>query len=98
MSSSDRDEVLRLLARALYDGTGRPPQKDMVIEIRNERFSMVAPFARAEHRGELPEHSIVTPGLIDIQINGANDVQFNDDPTVEGLRKIAIGAERGGTA
>lgn len=70
----------------------------MVIEVADGRFSRVAPYARGEHGSDLPEHPIVTPGLIDIQINGANDLQFNDAPTVEALRRIAVGAERGGTA
>lgn len=98
MRSNDRNKVLRFLARTLHDGTGGPPQKDSVVEIRNGRFSRITPFTRGEHGSDLPEHAIVTPGLIDIQINGANDVQFNDQPTVEALRQIAIGAERGGTA
>lgn len=98
MSSNDRNEVLRLLARTLYDGTGGPPQKDIIVEIKDGRFSRIAPFRRGAHGGDLPDHAIVTPGLIDIQINGANDVQFNDEPTPEALRQIAVGAERGGSA
>lgn len=89
---------MKLLARILHDGTGRPAQTDMVVEVAHGRFSRISPYDRAEHGGDLAEHPIVTPGFIDIQINGANDVQFNDTPTLEGLRLIAEGAERGGTA
>lgn len=98
MNSNSARIPEKLLARTLHDGTGQPPRTDMVIEVADGRFSRVAPYVRGEHAADLPEHAIVTPGLIDIQINGANDVQFNDTPTVEGLRDIAIGAERGGTA
>lgn len=98
MNSGDAGPGGKLLARTLHDGTGRPPQRDMVIEIAQGRFRRIAPWTRAEHGTGLAEHAIVTPGLIDIQINGANDVQFSDAPTVEALSQIAIGAERGGTA
>jgi N-acetylglucosamine-6-phosphate deacetylase len=35
----------------------------------------------------------LVPGFIDTQVNGGGDVLFNDEPTVEGLRRIA-GAHR----
>lgn len=98
MNSSDPQTDRRLLARTMFDGTGRAPQTDMVIEIAGGRFARIAPYDRNDHGTDLAEHPVITPGLIDIQINGANDVQFNDQPTVEALRQIAIGAERGGTA
>jgi N-acetylglucosamine-6-phosphate deacetylase len=40
---------------------------------------------------------IICPGFVDMQINGANDVQFNDTPTVDGIAAIAEGARQGGT-
>ncbi len=98
MPSSDRGAPRRILARTLYDGTGAEPRKDVLIEISKGIFTRIAPYRTGEAQQELEEQSIVAPGLIDIQINGANDVQFNDTPTVEGLRRIAQGAERGGTA
>lgn len=98
MNSNDGGAGMKLLARMLLDGTGRPAQRDMVVEAAHGRFSRISPYDRAEHGTDLAEYPIVTPGFIDIQINGANDVQFNDTPTVEGLRRIAAGAGRGGTA
>lgn len=44
------------------------------------------------------EADIVSAGFIDLQINGAADMMFNDTPTVEALRAIAWGARQGGTA
>jgi N-acetylglucosamine-6-phosphate deacetylase len=58
---------------------------------------------RAASAGEAHAHGavladIVTPGFIDLQINGAKDRQFNFDPSVETLERIAEGARAGGTA
>lgn len=45
----------------------------------------------------LPEGSIVSPGLIDIQVNGGGGVLFNDAPTVEGITRIAAAHRMQGT-
>lgn len=39
----------------------------------------------------------LVPGFIDTQVNGGGDVLFNDDPTVDGLRRIASAHRRFGT-
>jgi N-acetylglucosamine-6-phosphate deacetylase len=39
----------------------------------------------------------LVPGFIDTQVNGGGDVLFNDEPTVEGLRRIATAHRRFGT-
>jgi len=39
----------------------------------------------------------LVPGFIDTQVNGGGDVLFNDEPTVEGLRRIAAAHRRYGT-
>lgn len=86
------------LAETLYDGTGSPPLSQIVITCADGLITALTPFDLATHGAKLPRYPIVTPGLIDIQINGANDVQFNDQSDVAGLRRIAEGAEKGGTA
>lgn len=88
----------RLLARSLFDGSGAAPQTDMVVEATEGRITKIAPFRQGDALDGLDEHDILMPGLIDIQINGANDVQFNDTPTAQALAQMAQGAERGGTA
>ena len=45
----------------------------------------------------LPEDSIVSPGLIDIQVNGGGGVMFNDCPTVPGIERIAAAHRMQGT-
>lgn len=39
----------------------------------------------------------LAPGFIDWQVNGGGDTLFNNEPTVEGLKKIVSGHLRGGT-
>lgn len=39
----------------------------------------------------------LVPGFIDTQVNGGGDVLFNDEPTVEGLHRIAAAHRRFGT-
>ena len=39
----------------------------------------------------------LVPGFIDTQVNGGGDVLFNDEPTVDGLRRIAAAHRRYGT-
>lgn len=39
----------------------------------------------------------MVPGLLDLQVNGGGDVLFNDEPTVEGLRRITEAHARLGT-
>ncbi|WP_112323606.1 N-acetylglucosamine-6-phosphate deacetylase [Oceanibium sediminis] len=84
-----------VFARTLYDGASEEAQRDMLIGIEGGRIAFITSgdAAGASHFAD-----IVTPGLIDLQINGAADVQFNDDPTVDALARIAQGAAEGGTA
>ena len=39
----------------------------------------------------------LVPGFIDTQVNGGGDVLFNDEPTVDGLRRIAQAHRKFGT-
>jgi N-acetylglucosamine-6-phosphate deacetylase len=39
----------------------------------------------------------VSPGFIDLQVNGGGDVLFNEEPTVDGLAQIAAGHRKFGT-
>ncbi|MCB2129544.1 MAG: N-acetylglucosamine-6-phosphate deacetylase [Rhodobacteraceae bacterium] len=90
---------LILLADRLYDGVAPDFQRDQAIVLRG---GMVAEMrdATAQDRGSphAVRTAIAAPGMIDIQINGAADAQFNFDPTPETLGRMAAGAREGGTA
>ncbi|MFV0492966.1 MAG: N-acetylglucosamine-6-phosphate deacetylase [Pseudorhodobacter sp.] len=89
-------KVLR--ARTLYDGTGTEPLPDQAIIIEAGRIAAVLPFTDAPEMPILADAEIVTPGFIDLQINGAGGVLFNDQPDLDGLRIMAQALRKGGTA
>ncbi len=86
-------------ARALYDGSAEEPLRDQVVEIASGRIATVRPFGGGEGaKAEIISADVVAPGFIDLQINGAADVQFNEEPSVEAIARIAAGARAGGSA
>lgn len=86
---------MRLIhADTLYDGSGGAPRRNCLIEIKDGRICKVTTSPAPKGA---PSIEIVTPGFIDLQINGAADIQFNDDPSPEGIARIAEGARQGGS-
>ena len=67
----------------------------MVVLIKNGIITDVRPAQRSDQPVKTVD--IMTPGFVDMRINGANDVQFNDTPTAGGISAIAQGARQGGT-
>jgi len=47
--------------------------------------------------GSVHENTLLLPAFVDIQVNGGGDVQFNQQPSVQGLEKIAAAHAQGGT-
>ena len=55
-----------------------------------------ATIVQAAHIG-LPPGSLLSPGLVDVQVNGGGGVLFNDAPTAHAARAIAAAHRRLGT-
>ena len=86
-----------VFAKTLFDG-GLEPRFNILIEIENGRIKSLCGLNEKDVPLNALNAPIVAPGFIDIQINGAMDRQFTDDPTLEAIEAIATGARQGGTA
>src|SRR5262245_22544114 len=85
---------------ALVNGRVLTPEgwrDDSAVLIEQGRIAAITPAddarVRARQQHDL-QGRILAPGFIDTQVNGGGDVLFNDAPTVETLRAIAL-AHRG---
>lgn len=70
------------------------------VVLEGERITEVLPGPAdvpESERVRLPEGSLLVPGFIDTQINGAGGVLFNETPTVEAALAIAAAVRRSGT-
>ncbi|KFA93385.1 N-acetylglucosamine-6-phosphate deacetylase [Archangium violaceum] len=80
--------------------TGERMLEDHGVVLEGERIRAVVPLdavpagARVER---LPEGTLLVPGFLDAQVNGAGGVLFNDTPTPEAALAIAAAARRSGT-
>lgn len=100
MSSFDRGlRPERVLARQLFDGEGEVGLPDRIIDLEKGRIVAVRPAEDAELVDPaIISADVVAPGFIDLQINGAGGAQFNFDPSIATLERMADGARKGGTA
>ena len=72
----------------------------LAVRLRDDRILDVVPDADAQLEGcERVDlgGQVLAPGFIDLQVNGGGDVLFNDAPSVETLRRIALAHRRYGT-
>lgn len=91
--------ISAIAARTLYDGVHDDPLSDQLVTIEDRTISGIRPLPKAPERIEdTMVVDVLAPGFIDMQINGAADTQFNEEPTADALARIAAGARQGGTA
>jgi N-acetylglucosamine-6-phosphate deacetylase len=63
-----------------------------IVAVTSEDDPRVAPAQRRDLKG-----AFLTPGFVDCQVNGGGGVLFNDDPSVETIRRIGAAHRRFGT-
>jgi len=86
-----------ILAQRVFDGVGW--HGPMLLRCADGRIAGLepAPLAPPEGCMRLPDDAILTPGFIDVQVNGGGGVLLNDDPSVAAVRRIAEAHRRFGT-
>ncbi|WP_170383507.1 N-acetylglucosamine-6-phosphate deacetylase [Ruegeria atlantica] len=83
---------------ALFDGRGL--HFGHAITFRDGRLAGMVPDESAPKDGQVVDLNgdILCPGFVDLQVNGGDGVMFNDDPSVDSIRRIAEAHRRLGVA
>lgn len=85
-----------LFCPRLFDGESM--RSNMLLHSAGGRVVSVAPCTSPPASAlRVPDDSITSPGLIDIQVNGGGGLLFNDTPTLQGLEGIAAAHRMLGT-
>lgn len=90
--------TLAIHASRVFDGQSLlGPRR---IEIADGRIAAVLDAGRSMETAEtveLPADVTLSPGFIDVQVNGGGDALLNDDPSAETIARIAAAHRRSGT-
>jgi len=71
---------------------------DHAVVVEGERIAAIVPYAERPHGAARDlGGGLLTPGFIDVQVNGGGGVLFNADPTPEGIAGIATAHRKYGT-
>lgn len=84
--------MIRVQASRLFDGETFRDQATVVLDGPN-----IAAIGGEEADQRLPADWLLVPGFVDLQVNGAGDVLFNDTTSAAGLGAIAAALARLGT-
>lgn len=76
---------MRYFAPQLFDGTTL--LSDVSFDIEDGKVTFLTPNSEASDATVL--NGLVTPAMVDIQVNGGGGVQFNEAPTPETLKQMA---------
>jgi len=84
-------------AERLFSGGAKEPLSNHLIRISDGIIAEIKPGTNADAQTGIPCFPVVAPGFIDIQINGAGGVMFNDTPDPGTIAQMARAASAGGS-
>jgi N-acetylglucosamine-6-phosphate deacetylase len=88
--------MIVLSGARIFDGERFLDDHALVVE--GERIVAIVPYAERPHGVALDlAGGLLAPGYIDVQANGGGGVLFNDDPSPEGIARIAAAHRSYGT-
>jgi N-acetylglucosamine-6-phosphate deacetylase len=93
-----KSAVHAVAAEHVFDGTVLHEGAAVVID--GSTIAALVPrsqLPRGVSVRDLPDGIWIAPGFIDLQVNGGADVLFNDQPTPDGIARIAAAHRRFGT-
>lgn len=71
---------------------------DHAVVVEADRIAAILPYSERPHGAARDlGGGLLAPGYIDVQVNGGGGVLFNDDPTPEGIARIAAAHCKHGT-
>lgn len=77
---------------------GRSLRAGLALRVEGGRVAALAPLAEVPAGAERRVlRGVLTPGYLDLQVNGGGDAQLNNAPTVEAMQTIAAAHRRFGT-
>jgi N-acetylglucosamine-6-phosphate deacetylase len=91
-------KVHAIVANHVFDGAAVREHTAVIVD--GSRIADLVPVAALPPEisiRNLPEGAWLAPGFIDLQVNGGGDVLFNDEPTAEGVLRIAAAHRKFGT-
>jgi N-acetylglucosamine-6-phosphate deacetylase len=78
--------------------TGRDVRHDCGVVIEGTKISELVPLSDLHGMEQIDlGGASVSPGFIDLQVNGGDDLLFNDEPTVDAIGRIARAHRKYGT-
>jgi N-acetylglucosamine-6-phosphate deacetylase len=88
--------MIVLSGARIFDGERFLDDHALVIELG--RIAAIVPYAERPHGAARDlAGGLLAPGYIDVQVNGGGGVLFNEDPTPEGIARIAAAHRQHGT-
>jgi len=88
--------MIVLSGARIFDGESF--RDDHAVVVEGERIAAIVPYSERP-RGAVRDlgGGLLAPGYIDVQVNGGGGVLFNEDPTPEGIARIAAAHRNHGT-